>query len=93
MAIAGFIFYGLAAFLGVNKYNDHKEQTYDEFTLQFKNGTIIAKTFTNIATICNWAHGILKYKNINSYQYRIELLPTKLPDDEYLTYTNWCRLD
>lgn len=93
MAVVGFIFYGLLSYWGYSSLNEYREQTYDDFILQFEDGKIIATTFTNLASVCNWAHGILKYKNIDRKSARsARLLPTKLKDDKQLSYTDWCRI-
>lgn len=88
MAALGFLFYGLLAYTANFHIQQSREQTYDDFILQFKNGTLIATTFTNEASVCNWALGLLNYKNIQ--RSLAELLPTKLKNDEHLIYSAWC---
>jgi hypothetical protein len=89
MAAIGFLIYGLMGYGLYSKVNKDRDEAYDQFVLQFDNGTVIAETFTNDASVCGWAIGVLKYKNIPNQG--VVLRPTKV-EHPHDTYTKWCRL-
>ena len=86
MAVVGFLIYGLMGYGIYSKVHNDRDQAYDQFVLCFENGTVIAETFTNDASVCGWAIGVLKYKDIP--RQGVVLRPTKTHPS--YTYTKWC---
>lgn len=94
MAVIGFLLYGLLGYGIYSSVHTTREQAYDSFVLAFVNGSVIAETFTNDASICGWAIGVLNYKEIPRTEWKnVTLKPTKTTEKPHRTYTQWCKID